>query len=491
MIVKKRISNKKLHQAFQRLSAYTSRMKFAETLGQTYGGDRDLYQALGYTKELKYENYYQMYKRGDIAKVVINKPANAVWGNPPKISEQDQEVIDKDENSINNQWKKLVKKYNMYSQILRLDKLLGLGKFALLLFGFDDSTNFESPLKQEKNTELLYIQPYGENNVEILKYETDQNNPRYGLPVMYNIKIMNPNTNTKSSSMKVHYTRVLHVVEDPLENEVFGTPRLEALFNRLEDLQKLLGGSAEMFWRGARPGYAAKADADSGFGSIDADEMKDQFDEFENNLRRWLTVQGVDIKPLAPQVESPRDHIDAQIMMISIVTGIPKRILTGSERGELASTQDEKVWNSLIKDRMKTFAEPQILRPLLDKLIDCGILNTDKEDYVLTWPKMSAMGEKEKADITKMRSQAISEYLKTPGADMLIPPEIWLRDEFGYTEDQIKEIEDIIGSFDAILHEHDLEDEDELEEVTDIIENALKEIEKPKIIKKKKSKVNA
>lgn len=464
-MIKKKISNLQFDNFVQRVNAVTQRMKYAETLGQTYGGDRKLYQALGYKLELEYSDYYKMYKRGDIAKVIINKPAEALWGNPPKLSEKDQEVIDIDENSLNNQWKKLVKDFNLYSQILRLDKLLGLGRFAILFFGFDDTTDPSKPLDTQKESELLYIKPYSENSAKITTYETKTSDPRYGMPLMYEIQTTNPSSNTTNRSIRVHHSRVLHVVEDPLENEVLGTPRLEALFNRLQDLQKLLGGSAEMFWRGARPGYVAKADKDASFGGIDADAMKDQFDEFEHNLRRWLTVQGVEVEALAPQVSSPKDHIDVQIMMISIVTGIPKRILTGSERGELASTQDEKVWNNLIKDRMSVFAEPQILRPLINKLIECGVLKTEKEDYILTWPKMSVMGEKEKADIAKMRAQAISEYLKTPGSDMLIPPEIWLRDEFGYTEQQIADIEDIVGSFDNIISEE--------EDIIDPLENVI------------------
>lgn len=454
MIVKKK-DRVMMQQMLQTLGTVSTRMKYAETLGQSYGGDRDLYQALGYKRELTYKDYYQKFKRGDIAKVIISKPANAVWGNPPVLSEEDREVVDTDENSLKNQWLSVVKRYNLYPQLMRLDRLLGLGRFAVLLFGFDDTTNFSTPLSEE-DSDLLYVQPYGEDSVSILRSVVDVADPRYGMPLTYNLQIPNPNTNTKNSSIQVHHSRVLHVLEDPLENPIYGTPRLEAMYNRLEDLQKLLGGSAEMFWRGARPGYVAKADPDAGFGKMDADAMQDQFDEFEHNLRRWLTVQGVSIDSLAPQVHSPKDHIDAQIMMISIVTGIPKRILTGSERGELASTQDEKIWNALIKDRMLTFAEPQILRPLIDKLIDCGVLKTDKEDYILTWPKMSAMGEKEKAEVTKTRSQAIKEYLSTPGADMLVPPEIWLRDEFGYNEDQIKQIKDIVGE---LVNITDLEDD--------------------------------
>ncbi len=442
-IIRKENQVSRMNDMLQTLGTLSTRMKYAETLGQTYGGNRDLYQALGYKRELTYQDYYQKYKRADISKIIISKPADALWGNPPVISEEDRSVVDIDENSLKNQWLSLVKRLNLYSQLMRLDKLLGLGRFAILLFGFDDSVDFSTILSEE--ADLLYVQPYGEDNIKILTYETDHTNPRYGHPIIYQLSIQNPGTTTAVSTIRVHYSRVLHVVEDTLESPIFGTPRLEAVFNRLEDLQKLLGGSAEMFWRGARPGYVAKAETDATFGTIDAKAMQDQFDEFEHNLRRWLTPQGVDIKALDQQIASPKEHIDVQIMMISIVTGIPKRILTGSERGELASTQDEKMWNALIKNRMLIFAEIQILRPLIDKLIDSGVLKTDKDDYLVTWPKMSAMGEKEKADVTKTRSQAIAEYLKTPGADMLVPPEIWLRDEFGYNEDQIKQIQVIVG----------------------------------------------
>lgn len=438
-----------MDRVFKTLSVVTKRMKYAAGLGETYGGDRDLYQALGYKIELLYEDYYRKFKRADIAKTIISKPAAATWGNPPVLinteKPEENKIVDDDPESLKNQWENLVEEYNIYSQLYRLDKLLGLGRYAILFFGFDDNDDFTKPLNTDNDPELLYIHPYGEDHVKIIRFETDKQNKRYGLPLLYQLQVKDPMTDTRTTTLTVHHSRVLHVIEEPLESNVYGTPRLEALYNRLEDLEKLLGGSAEMFWRGARPGYAAKADADSVVPDEAAEDMQEQFDEYEHKLRRFLTLQGVDLKSLSPQVASPKEHIDVQIMMISIVTGIPKRILTGSERGELASTQDEKVWNALIKDRMLTFAEPQILRPLINKLIECGVLKTEKTKYKLSWPKMSAMGEKEKAEVTKMRSQAIAEYLKVPGSDMLVPPEVWLRDEFGYNEQQIQDIMNLIG----------------------------------------------
>ena len=50
----------------------------------------------------------------------------------------------------------------------------------------------------------------------------------------------------------VHASRVIHVAEDILDDEVYGIPRLEPLYNYLDDLLKVVGGSAEMFWLDAK-----------------------------------------------------------------------------------------------------------------------------------------------------------------------------------------------------------------------------------------------
>ena len=49
----------------------------------------------------------------------------------------------------------------------------------------------------------------------------------------------------------VHASRVLHVAEDCLDDDVYGIPRLKPVFDRLDDLLKVVGGSAEFFLRGA------------------------------------------------------------------------------------------------------------------------------------------------------------------------------------------------------------------------------------------------
>lgn len=426
----------------QALSIVSSRLKYSAALGETYGTSRDLYQTLGWKKTLNFSDFYRKFQRNEIAKMVIQRIAKSCWSNPPRVSDSQNEVTE-----FSQAWKELVNKKSLFRDIYRSDKLLGLGRYAVLLLGLDDTDDFTQPVNIKKVSELLYIQPYSEDTAKIDRFDTKNTSPRYGQPLMYDI---NPDTQDNQAmtvpSFRVHYSRIIHIVEEPMENNIYGVPRLEGIYNRLDDIEKILGGSAEMFWRNASPGKVAKADPEYQFGTEEKDDLQTQFDEYEHNLRRWLKVQGVDIKNLETNIMTPRDFVEVQLNAVSIATGIPKRILMGSERGELSSNQDEKTWNNLVRERMDNFCTPEVLKPLIDRLIEYKVLPEPiNNEYKIDWKRMSALGEKEKAEINYNKTKSLKEYTGAPGADMLIPPQIFLRDFMDLEEDTINEIKDYLG----------------------------------------------
>ena len=116
----------------------------------------------------------------------------------------------------------------------------------------------------------------------------------------------------------------------------------------------------------------------------------------------------------------------------------------GSERGELASSQDQESFNGLITSTMDNQTTPVFIRPFTDRMIEYEILpEPEGGEYSVNWPEIVAIGEKDQATILKDRMDGMSKYLSTPGGDMLIPPEVFLRDEMGYDQDQIDEIQTI------------------------------------------------
>lgn len=425
------------------LSALVARAQLASHLGYSFGTDRDLYTALGYKRNLTFHDYNAFYTRNDIARAVVNNPVDASWRLHPVVSE-----IDARETAFESAWKDLITRLRLYQRFIRLDILTGIGEYGVLLLGLNDvkeRKDFTKPVATNTELSLLYTQAFAENNAVIATLDNDPKSERYGKPETYTLTL-GINGDSRTDTITVHHSRVIHVVENPLENDIYGAPRLECVYNRIQDLEKLAGGSAEMFWLGARPGYAAIADADAQFGDLDMDAMQTQLDEFDNNVRRWLQLKGMTIKDLSPQVSSPAEHVDVQLTLISAATKQPKRILIGSERGELASSQDERAWAYITEARRINYCEPVIMRPFIDKCTLYGVLPMPSSGkYNIDWPPLATPSAKEKAEVGRIKSTTLKEYVTIPTASGILPPEMFLEKFLDFTYDEIEQVKTFLG----------------------------------------------
>lgn len=414
-------------------SQLVGRMNLAARLGQQYDGARDIYKALGYKKKLEFKDFYSRYERQEIAKAIINRPVKSTWQGPLELIESSKAQ----DTTFEKEWTKLNRKLGLKTILSRADRLTGIGRYGVLFLGLDDgrtNKDFVNPVKAGTRV-LKYVKAFSEDSARIGKLENNPGNERYGKPLIYNFQV--DDANGSPLEVKVHYTRVIHILDNPLESDVFGTPRLEPVYNRLEDLEKLMGGSAEMFWRNARPGFEGKVEKDFQMTEQMKQELVDHLDEYEHDLRRFLINEGVDINPLTQEVADPEAHFKIQISGISAETGIPQRVLMGSERGELASTQDTSEWKDYIQARREDHAEPNILRPFVDRLISYKILPDPSEDYTVKWSDLYAMSEKERVEVGKARANALREYTYNPIAQGIIPPPIFYEFFLGFTAEQI------------------------------------------------------
>lgn len=432
------------------LSALVARHALMGRMGMTYNDERNLYETLGYKTDLTDDDYYSQYTRQDIAKAIIDRPAKATWSGNIIFMESSTTKDTECEKA----WNKLEEDFKIKSIFLRLDKLTCLGTFGVLLMGLNDVTNsndLSKPVKG-KNLKLLYLKPFNSKNAQVITYEINTNSPRYGLPLIYQLQVGIPGV-AASKTINVHYSRVIHVVYDELESTIEGSPVLESIFNRLQDLEKLVGGSAEMFWRGARPGYQGRVDPDYQMTPDMETTLKAQIDEYEHNLRRIVVNEGLSLEALESQVHDPSSHVDIQVQMISAVTGIPKRILTGSERGELSSAQDQGQWYGLITERRKEFAEAKILFPFINKCIELGVLPAlSGNHYAIQWDDVFTVSDKAKADIGNTRAIALAQYAAQPLAESIVPAEAFFEFFLGLSTSQIElimEMKKKKGEFEA------------------------------------------
>lgn len=387
---------------------------------QTYGGDRDYNRILGYKDHIQLRDYHERYRRQDVAARIVDLPGQDTWRRPPQISEDDNT-----ETEFARAWSKLAKDRNVWGTLSRLDKLSGIGHYGVLLLGLRDGRRLSEPVDENRLGQmgadgLVYLRPLPELDAEITDWDTDSDSPRYGKPSMYRLTLQQE-PGEHEITADVHHSRIIHVADNKVSSEVFGTPRLQKVWNRLDDLQKLSGGSAEATWLNMRRGTAFTTR--EGFRLDDSEQAQDDREQMIKNyvhdIARTLILEGLEVTDLGSSVVDPRGAFDVVVALISAATNIPQRVLVGSAQGELAAAeQDTKIWYDYVSARQLQWAEPDVLRPFIDRMVGFGILpspgqdgydvGTIDEDGRREWPSLWQVSEVERASIAMNRGQAVA-----------------------------------------------------------------------------------
>jgi hypothetical protein len=384
-------------------STLLGRLALAFKMGFSFGGKRNLYEVFGYQRLLTPADLHAKYQRQDIASRIVDMAPEEMWSSPPVM---------KSAHGIKAKWDSFATKIHLWERILQADKLCSFGPFSLLWLGLPG--DIKNPASRLTDIDqLLYLQAYGGDSVKVKTYEEKTNSPRYGQPVTYEVKV---GPVEQSKTKEVHYSRVIHIVDRPLQGLMFGEPRLAQIYNTLDDLQKITGGSAELFWLTANRGLQVDVDKEMDLEPGDAEALSDELDEYQHQLRRFIRTRGVKITPLGAEVSDPAGVFSVLISTLSGTTNIPQRILMGAEAGQLASEQDRANWSEYIERRAKVFAEPYILRPVIQKLEELGYLpegsevkaNLGTKESVFEWPEFFHMSPLEEAATLNNRARSIT-----------------------------------------------------------------------------------
>ncbi len=238
--------------------------------------------------------------------------------------------------------------------------------------------------KATKNDiQLLFLRAFSEDLVQVVRYEWDVRNPRFGQPVMYRVTFNDPRTVQSGvglplATLFVHWSRVIHIADTShhaKSSEIFAAPVMMPVFNRLMDIRKTSGAAGEGYFRGGTPGLILETPPTLGGDVVvDAPGLRDQVENFQNGFQKVLQLTALSAKIVSPSVADPSPFITAFIQQICIKLGIPMRVFMGSERGELASSQDDASWNDRLKHRQMFYITPRIIIPFIDRLILVGVL---------------------------------------------------------------------------------------------------------------------
>lgn len=351
-----------------------------------------------YPKQITVAEYKTMFRREGIGARICGVFPEHCWEDDPIIMEDEDETA---ETEFESAVAELVDKLSLWSYLESLDVEMGIGRYGILLLGTDDKKDLNLPLT--KASEITYLRVYDESCATVAATELDTTNPRYGWPNSYTIAYEN-------NSLSVHHSRVIHVSDRP--GEPYGQPRMENVYNRLLDLRKMYGGSAEMLWQAGFSGLSfepAKLGDDMVY-ELDSDEIKKAVDAYRSGLARYIAVEGAVAKTLSPTLSDPSPHIESHLKAIALIKGIPYRILLGTEEAQLAGEQDASAWSKRIRRRQNRFVSPFIIKRVLSRLIELGILPEPKQ-CIVKWPDRESSTDQEKASVGESRSRALSLYV--------------------------------------------------------------------------------
>lgn len=429
----------------QNISSAGLRQAIQAWLGASLFEGRDYYDTFDWPTDIDEEQYYATYTRNPFAKPVVDRPAFTSWRDDPIIVDDG----DDEQTDFQQDVEKANRELDLWSYAERLDRLAGIGRYGVLVFVTSDveqpddlSAEFSpGDAPGDGLDKINQIKVFSEVSVDNIRFGdvNDAQDGRWGKPTEYSIDF-SPEAETEEDKndavYDVHWSRTVAVPATRLlDDDFFGRPRLEPVYNVLKDIEKVLGSVAELAYRGADKGLAINYDPDK----VDSTFMKDN----DQDLQEWLhglqpafQTAGADIQELGGQIADATGIFEPQLSALAAATGIPKRVFEGDPAGALASAEeDTQAFFGMIKERRSEYNTPHIARPIIDWVLDNDLISdpsTDGNHYGIEWEPLRVLSEMEQAELATERLESIDSAVTVKEARKmhgLEPQPEWMDDE--------------------------------------------------------------
>ena len=427
----------------------------------TQSGDprRNIEDECGYPQQnspLDLQLLENLYRREPLGNRVVHVYPKECWQTTPLIYEEKggktptafEEAWDRLGNNLsidNDSWSTEELGSPVWNYLRRLDSVSRIGHYGVLLLGFGDNQPLDTPVQVKPGLKLNYLRVFSEKNAQIAASDTDPTSRRFGFPEFYNLSFNNIASSVQGYGVptptlrRVHWSRLIHIADNADESDIFGVPSMEPVIAPILDARKIAGAGAEGYWKMCIAYLFFETHPQLG-GDVDIDEtkMKDLAERLLNGLERIASLSGMSAKSVGPSVIDPSPFHQLQVRRICIALGIPERIFIGSERGELASSQDDAAWNDRLKQRQNDHITPNIIRPFVNRLIACGVLPEPKQ-YWVEWPDLTSNSDSEKAAVANQKTTALGTYAQAQLSDLMAPMD-FLTKVMAYNEEEAEAI---------------------------------------------------
>ncbi len=367
-------------------SAISGGYDFADTM-------HNVFLDFGYPQTITFAQMWNMYRRFGIAKNVADLPVDTSWMTPPTVEGTEQ---------FNRDLERLIEDQDLWLRVKGLDNRQRVGRYAGLFMRVRDGKQPSQPIEGKFGGlgALVQMIPLYEGQLTVLETENDPIKDNYGQPIMYQFNGGSAgNRNEKiRDSFSIHPDRIIIAAEESDNGSIQGVSSLEAPFNSLMDLRKIIGAGGEGFYRNAAQSvvFSLKDGASAKTNAGGLEKFNDQFDDFtRNRMRRSFMSPGLDPTVMDSTLAPPKDFFMNALNDVAAASKIPATILIGQQTGRLASSEDSRHFLSMVNSRRENFLT-EVIGDVIDWLITNGILPTSQ--FTIEWDDLLALSDEQRLD---------------------------------------------------------------------------------------------
>jgi hypothetical protein len=368
--------------------------RFASSFGTLDTKHQQAWADFGYSDTLTFDMQWSMYRRFGIAKAGIMRPVEKSWQTMPAILE----AGDPHEQT---EWEKsfelFAKNIYMWNRLRGVDYRNRVGRYAGLIMIVRDGKTLSQPMDRIRPEQFSKFIPVFEGQLFVKDWNQDQTSDAYSEPSMYQFQETAAGDRDPNSvrAVDVHPSRVVIWAEGADDGSIYGVPALEAGFNDLQTMEKIIGAGGEGFWKNSRGSLHIDIDKDANLQQLAQalgtdmtglpDALEDQIDAFAKGYDKQLLTQAMTSNSTSISMGDPEKPFQVALQDFAASISIPSTILVGMQTGRLASGEDTVEWAQTNMSRRENFLIPQI-ELTVHRLMEIGAI--ERKDFVVGWESL-------------------------------------------------------------------------------------------------------
>lgn len=359
------------------------------------------YRDFGYPTDITFALAYSMYCRNGLGSAAVEKTILKTWETSPALWENESPSETRLESDVA-EWARALR---LWTRFAETDRRSLVGGYSAAILRLRDSKSFKEPVDRVPGglDGLSEIIPAWAGQLGVSTWDTDEASETYGQPTMFAFnEAAVGDDRHRTRAFEVHPDRVIVWSRD---GTVHARSALEPGYNDLITLEKVNGAGGEGFWKNAKSAPVIEVDKEAniqqmaaGMGvSVEevAEKMDAQVDDFQKGFDKMLMLQGMQAKTLGITLPSPEHFHGNPLMSFAASFLIPLKILTGSQTGERASTEDAVEWAKTNMARRNDTVLPG-LNDFIRRMKAFGILSDS--DWQIGWADLTESSMSEKID---------------------------------------------------------------------------------------------